>query len=151
MVLIISILAGVAFPQYQKAESKARVTNFLGEVRDIRRAIDLYYMEKGSYPTRLDEISGGWKEGVSSDGSLRACFSSKQDECWEQISGYVRRSIKLPYIGSPNAWTCDLHLNPRTRAFCYVYTDEGEALAKSLGREKRQTTGFPSYYIPVEN
>lgn len=131
--------------------SKARVTNFLGEVRDIRRAIDLYYMEKGSYPTRLDEISGGWKEGVSSNGSLRACFSSKQDECWEQISGYVRRSIKLPYIGSPNAWTCDLHLNPRTRAFCYVYTDEGEALAKSLGREKRQTTGFPSYYIPVEN
>ncbi len=49
VVLIISILAAVALPQYQKAVMKSRAAEIVLFVKDAQKAMQLYFMQNG-YP-----------------------------------------------------------------------------------------------------
>ncbi|MGN0024210.1 MAG: type IV pilin protein [Candidatus Avelusimicrobium sp.] len=53
VVLIIGILAAVAFPQYQVAVEKSRATEVMVLLRSMRTAIESYQMETGLPPVRL--------------------------------------------------------------------------------------------------
>ena len=57
VVLIISVLAAVALPQYQKAVEKSRAVQALTMVKAISKAQDLYHMEAKKYATSLEELS----------------------------------------------------------------------------------------------
>lgn len=148
VVLIIGILVSVAVPQYQKAVAKGRISNILTEARHLRQEFNLYYMANGKAPSSLSDVSGGWRESSLTNGQLLACFGNEEDHihCWTQQSDYVRRYIKLPLS---SAWQCDLSFHMHIKPFCYVYTDFGEQVAKSLGWEKKNASGSPQYYMPV--
>ena len=47
VVLIIGILAAIALPQYQKAVEKSRIAEAFTNMATIKRAMDIYIMEKG--------------------------------------------------------------------------------------------------------
>jgi len=49
VVLIISILAAVAVPQYQKAVAKSRVANALAIAKSLAMAEEAYYLQNGAY------------------------------------------------------------------------------------------------------
>ena len=68
VVLIIGILSAVALPQYTKAVEKARATETVQTAATLSRAIDIWLMENGGFPSsRIDgqemglviDLSGG--------------------------------------------------------------------------------------------
>ncbi len=56
VVLISSILAAVAVPQYQRAAEKARMTEAIANVRTIASATQVYYLANGTYPTSITQL-----------------------------------------------------------------------------------------------
>ena len=56
VVLIIGILAAVAVPQYQVAVIKTRINSAKQTVNDIKRAIDLYYLQHNEYPKKFQDL-----------------------------------------------------------------------------------------------
>ena len=57
VVLISSILAAVAVPQYQMAVEESRATEAVRLLRIANEALELYYIENGKYPNDLAELS----------------------------------------------------------------------------------------------
>ena len=56
VVLIISILAAVALPQYKLAVEKARATEAMTALKTVSNAAEVYYLTNGKYPDSLDEL-----------------------------------------------------------------------------------------------
>ncbi len=56
VVLIIGILAAIAFPQYQIAVLKSRYTQAIIMSDAIGRATETYYLANGSYPSKLSDL-----------------------------------------------------------------------------------------------
>ena len=56
VVLIIGILAAIAFPQYQKAVFKTKFMSVLPIVKAVKEAEELYYMANGVYTTNLENL-----------------------------------------------------------------------------------------------
>ena len=57
VVLIIGILAAVAFPQYERAMQETRFTQLVTASRAIVTSQNEYYMETGQYASRADELT----------------------------------------------------------------------------------------------
>ena len=56
VVLIIGILAAIAYPNYQKAVIKARIAKALPEMKAIQEAEDRFYLANGYYTTNPEEL-----------------------------------------------------------------------------------------------
>ena len=56
VVLIIGIIAAIAFPQYQKAVLKSRLALVQIAARNIYDALQSYYMANAKYPSQLNEL-----------------------------------------------------------------------------------------------
>ena len=56
VVLIIGILAAVALPQYQKAVTKARVTQLYTAVSSAAQAAESYKMANGNWPSTFEDL-----------------------------------------------------------------------------------------------
>ena len=56
VVLIISILAAVALPQYQKAVERSRAVQAIAAVKTIGDAQELYYLANGEYASSLEDL-----------------------------------------------------------------------------------------------
>lgn len=50
VVLIIGILAALAFPQYQVAIEKSRASEALINLKSLVNSVKLYYLSHGQYP-----------------------------------------------------------------------------------------------------
>ncbi len=56
VVLIIAVLAAIAFPQYQLAVLKSRYTQLMVMADAIRRAQDAYYLAAGKYSLKINDL-----------------------------------------------------------------------------------------------
>ena len=56
VVLIISILAAVAVPQYERSVTKARFTQVLTAGKSLKEACESYYLANGVYPTHWSQL-----------------------------------------------------------------------------------------------
>ena len=57
VVLIIGILAAIAFPQYQMAVLKSRFGAIKSLTKSIAEAEEIYYMEQGAYTTATSDLN----------------------------------------------------------------------------------------------
>ena len=57
VVLIIGILAAVAFPQYQKAVEKSRATQALTLLKSVSQAMEAHHLASGEWATSFDELA----------------------------------------------------------------------------------------------
>ncbi len=71
VVLIIGILAAIAYPQYQKAVIKARIARVLPQLKAIQEAQERFYMANGHYTTEKDDLDIDWeREGLEPHSSF---------------------------------------------------------------------------------
>jgi len=53
---IMSILASIAIPSYRRSQIKAKEAVLAEDLYQIRRSIDAYFADHGSYPDTLDQL-----------------------------------------------------------------------------------------------
>ncbi len=73
VVLIIGILAAVALPQYERAVDKARSSQAITLLMSMKKAIDVYYMANGQYPTSMEDLDielPKWERTTSSGAEI---------------------------------------------------------------------------------
>ena len=51
VVAIIGILAGIAIPNFLASRTKAKISRAFADMRAIANALEMYYLDEGSYPT----------------------------------------------------------------------------------------------------
>ena len=64
VVLIIGILSAIALPQYQKAVLKARFTQLMILVKDIKNQQEVFYLANGTYATTCEELGSALPTGT---------------------------------------------------------------------------------------
>lgn len=58
VVAIISILAGIALPSYNRYVNNAKITKGIATLETVRKAIAAYHTDYSSYPQSLDMTTG---------------------------------------------------------------------------------------------
>ncbi len=80
VVLIIGILASIAFPQYQKAVERSKAKQALTVLNAYYQAYQAYYMAEGTVPTRLDvlpvDLPWSGREGWASTNNTYGAVSN---------------------------------------------------------------------------
>ena len=56
VILIIAVLASIAFPQYQKAIAKAKFAQLQTAFEALIKAQDIHFLANGTYASSLDEL-----------------------------------------------------------------------------------------------
>ena len=62
MVMVIGILASIAVPRFTSITTSANTAKIQSDLSTIDTAISIYYMEKGTYPTSLENLSDYLKD-----------------------------------------------------------------------------------------
>lgn len=57
MVMVIGILASIAVPRFTNVTTAANTAKIQSDLSTIDTAISIYYMEKGSYPSGINDLS----------------------------------------------------------------------------------------------
>ena len=99
VVLIIGILAAIAFPQYQLAVLKARYTQAMVMAKALSQAANGYYMAKGEYTFKLSDLDITIPGDCTSDidGGVLYCpkfTCAVNDGSGNRINGYVYCRVK---------------------------------------------------------
>lgn len=86
VVVIIGILAMVAYPSYQESVLKTRRADGQGLLLEIMNSQERYYTQNNTYTTDLTDLGYAAATNVDSDegfykASAAACTSSTIDEC----------------------------------------------------------------------
>lgn len=68
MVMVIGILASIAVPRFTSVTTAANTAKIQADLSTIDTAIAVYYMEQGSYPTQLNQLSDYLR---GTDGNLK--------------------------------------------------------------------------------
>lgn len=80
VVLIIGILAAVAFPQYQKVLEKARGAAVIALLKSLGAAQDRYFLENGTYATTFAQLDtplpAEWDQSCNFYSYSSACHSN---------------------------------------------------------------------------
>ena len=93
VVLIIGILAAVAFPQYELAVEKARAAEPLAVLRSLRDAQEVYYLANGTYAVSFDELDIEVPESKNFSYTIGGVSSSSS-----QVVSVGVYSNKKPYL-----------------------------------------------------
>ena len=75
VMVILSVLASIAVPSYKRSQIKAREAVLAEDLYQMRRAIDAYFVDHGSYPETLDQLT----ENKYLRGIPRDPFTRKHD------------------------------------------------------------------------
>lgn len=57
VMMILSVLASIAVPSYKRSQIKARESVLAENLYQMRRSIDAYYADHGSYPDGLNQLT----------------------------------------------------------------------------------------------
>lgn len=98
VVLIIGILSAVALPQYTKAVEKARLSEALINIDMIQKAMDIYRLQHGGFPT----------DSINLKDILEASGTELSSGEWEDFS-YFTKNFEFWGGCEPNA--CNLSIN----------------------------------------
>lgn len=134
VVLIIGILSAVALPQYEAAVMKSRVGAVMSNAKTLKNALELYYLENGSYPDdtledvdfRIDGCTLG-TNGQLYCGKTMYDYNGHSTDGENKVWGYVNKdgSTTSPRIGF--GFSLDKSATPG-KMYCYV-ADAADAVA----------------------
>ncbi|MCI5050762.1 MAG: prepilin-type N-terminal cleavage/methylation domain-containing protein [Candidatus Pacebacteria bacterium] len=114
VISIIGVLATVVLSSLNDAREKAREGVVFSEVRSLRTALELYYLDNGSYPVVPSNASWSWFTGL-----CEGQGSPGYEEFREAMDGYINNELinnqECIYYSSytntgysgPSNWLCD--------------------------------------------
>lgn len=99
VIVVIGVLASVTIISYRGIQTKARDSQRKVDVSTIRKALDLYYIDNGSYPGGFSMCSSGCK--------INNAWSSTSDGSWTNLATYLvpKYISRLPQDPSASATT----------------------------------------------
>ena len=151
VVLIIGILAAIAFPQYKKAVWKSRLGSIKNIVKSIKQSEEIYYLVNGSYTTDIDKLDISLPSTLNTSNSNYTSYningmnctlgnyeSDKYVECF--INSRGRRFISYAYIydNSPNypgRQSCWAYYNEDVNSFQNRLCQEESGLSEATYTE----------------
>lgn len=116
-VLIIGILAAIAYPQYQKALDKSRYTQVMILMEKMWQAEKIHKLANGNYITRLPDLDIELPTPVSMSAGYNSYYY-KWGECGF-VNGYLRCIVELNkkaevwYFGYPGSSNRSCGRNPK--------------------------------------
>jgi len=128
VISIISLLASFSIVSLGQARVKARNANRLGEMNNVRKALQLYYDNNLEYPIVACSIDGSdndWSGGN---------YQGATNDCYNDLSDYLE-----PYIRK-------MPSDPFGRGdFEYRYVSNGSVFRIFFKLEETQGVGEPDY------
>lgn len=79
VMMILAVLASIAVPSYKHSQIKARETVLAEDLFQMRRSIDAYFADHGSYPDNLEQLTR---------------------------NKYLRAIPRDPFTQKDDSWTC---------------------------------------------
>ena len=135
VVLIIGILAAVAFPQYKKAVEKSRATEAITQLRALANAEKTYYLANGEYTEDFAMLD------IDFPGTSATKEPAMEQKNWDlvltQIKGhsliYARR-MGTGFALNDGRWYIDYDLSTN-QLFCLAYSSDSKAtkICKTFG------------------
>ena len=107
VVLIIGILSAIALPQYQRAVTKARVTEAIVTLKAITDAQEVYFLVNNEYTDDLSELD----VQINPDGKYytyeclqkRSCYAFAKDDVLPQLEFHMKnlsgQNVHSRYLG----------------------------------------------------
>ena len=139
VIAIIGTLASVVLASLNSARAKARDASRLSQLKEVQKALDLYYSENGTYPVwvggdmRENSCFGG---GNNSDGVAQ----------WDSALGVLVTDGFLPQLPDDpqNQGQVGGGNNPD---FCFAYHRTSNS--SNYNRCRNESTG--DFYIPIDH
>ena len=108
VIVVIGILAAIVIVAYNGVQGKSRDTARISKVKSISKAIELYYIDKGTYPQILD-------------GQGRETICGSQTDNW----GHCDRNKTLADLLAPYMYIDPTSLSDATQGnYYYWYTSQ---------------------------
>ena len=114
-VAILGILATVGLGSFQSSQMKGRDARRKSDLSQIQKALEMYYNDKGVYPTAIPGGGNEWKDTSVSGGTLYMKSVPADPKggnyCYESNGTYYKLYAKLentrdPKIITPNSSVC---------------------------------------------
>jgi prepilin-type N-terminal cleavage/methylation domain-containing protein len=134
VVLIISILAAIALPQYQRAVWKSRAAQLQQSVRALANAQEMYLLVHGKYPSNFDELD------ISFD-SLPNKPSATLSASWGVLSTNAVRANDIMELiinnnGSSHFYSTGLFIKGKFIASGFVYVHDSGGGYSPTGKNR---------------
>lgn len=153
VVLIIGILAAIAYPQYEKAVYKSRMVHTQLQAGSIRRAAQMYLLANGQQATTADDFAQdiGFNEyrNAGSNGAIHGWFG--QDEWYDYKVPRCIVHIQF-FKGRMTCRVCYNYGNNEFPAYCQVYHEKDVEFFKNTLRwpSRGMIGGAETFDIPLQ-
>ncbi len=158
VVLIIGILAAVAFPKYQLAVDKSRYVSKMQFVDSVWQAQQLYYLANGTYAMRFEDLDIGIPAGLQHANSPgETSGNDRWVADWGEYGirsdygygSYVSFRLNGRPGGSYNYANYLRHFRQNIPAKCYAGNERWDKVCLSLGGKLvNNTPGMHIYDLP---
>ncbi len=136
VVLIIGILAAIAFPQYQLAVDKSRFAALMNITKALTSANERFYLTNGRYSTNLNELDVEIKANRISKEGTTAYFDWGKCKLHNQRQVYCINNKNLQNEFTIFYYFSD-HSTYRRQSLCMAFTTQSNSryakLCKSMG------------------
>jgi len=103
VIAIIGILSATVLVSLNTARAKARDARRISDIQEVRKALELYYLDHGAYP-----VVSGWK------GTTEGCYTGPADS-----------NDAIPGLAPEYIPTIPEDPKPAASNYCYLYTSNG--------------------------
>ncbi len=149
VVLIIAVLAAIAFPKYQLAVLKTRYTQLMVLANALHKAQDAYYLATGKYALKINDlditIPGDCT--LSDSGGTLYCpkFKCIVYDGWVHSETLGSVYCTMPIQGNQAIYYMLVQLRRNTKRYCMVTPNS------DLGKKVCESFGGRFYTIGEEN
>ena len=137
VVLIIGILASVALPQYNKAVTKARITEAWSFIDAAEKAMELYLLEQDGYPNETKNLMNGLEKELSIDMTSFGALASGLQFSSGNWSGHIEIlsdgwNVYL-VSNKSSAYIYDTHpKNSAANKYCQYNENKGKEICEAF-------------------
>ena len=105
VIVILGILATVGLGSFQSSQMKGRDAQRKSDLSQIQKALEMYYNDKGAYPTSIPSAGNEWRDTTVTGGTLYMKTVPGDPKggnyCYESDGTYYKLYAKLENMQDP--------------------------------------------------